>query len=97
MALHEAFYGLRADCANRASVYARAAVDAGIRADSPFVAGLRNSVHRAGIVTCAAVDAFVRNSMSQSIHLPFCIRFYVLISEKLAYRTKKVHHKAAEI
>jgi hypothetical protein len=74
---------LGVDCADRAGIYARAAIDAAICSDGPFVAGFADGVNRAGIVTSAAVDAFVGNCMSQSIHL-LCIRFTYYFREKLA-------------
>jgi hypothetical protein len=96
MALHETLKRcpLGADGGHRAGVYACPAVDAGISSDSTLVACLADCVNRARIVTCAAVDAFVRNCMSQSIHL-LQIHFAFEFAGKLSYPSQKVHHKAA--
>jgi hypothetical protein len=47
--------------AYRAGIDASAAVDAGIGINGPLLAGFADGVYRAGIVTCSAIDALVRN------------------------------------
>lgn len=54
---------------HRASIYASAAVDAGISIDSTFVTRFTDGVNRAGFVTCAAVNAFFGNCVGQDFHL----------------------------
>ena len=98
MALHETMKRgpLGADGRHRAGIHASPAVDAGVSRDNPFVTGFADCVNRAGIVACAAVDAFVRNCMSQSVHL-LQVRLCFDFSGKLSYPAQKVHHKAAAL
>lgn len=63
---------LVADCVYGASIRTGTAVNAGVGIDRPFASGFTDSADRTGIVTCATVDALVRNGVSQAIHLPFC-------------------------
>jgi hypothetical protein len=57
----------RCNGVNRTGIHTRAAINAGVRVDCPFLAHFADGVGRAGFITCAAIDAFVGNYMSQGI------------------------------
>ena len=52
-----------------AGIYTSTAIDTGISIDRPLVSRFTDSVNRTGFITCAAVDAFFGNGMSQGVHL----------------------------
>jgi hypothetical protein len=62
-----------ADCVYRTCVNASSTVDTASFVDNSFVTGFADCSYRTGIVTGTAVDAFVRNGISQDIHLPLFI------------------------
>jgi len=82
----------------RAGIHACAAVDAGIRIDSPFLTHFTDGVNRAGIVACAAIDALVGNFVSQCIHL-LCINLLLIVLDFskskviLSYAWEKIQQK----
>ena len=57
------------DGTHRTGIYTSTAIDAGIRIDRALVTRFADCVDRTGFVTCAAVDAFFGNRMSQGGHL----------------------------
>jgi hypothetical protein len=55
------------NCNYRAGIDTYAAIDAGIRIDSPLFSHFTDGICRAGIITCAAVDALIGNNVRQDI------------------------------
>jgi len=72
-AVHVAVAGLvlAADGVYGACIRTGTAVNAGVGVDHPFASGFADCADGTGIVTCATVDALVRNGVSQAVHLPF--------------------------
>jgi hypothetical protein len=64
---------LRRDSVNRACIYASAAVDAGICVDLALLTGFADCVYRAGIITCAAIDALFGNLVGHFYSPPFSV------------------------
>jgi len=62
-----------ADAVYRACINTSTTIDAAFFVDNSFAVRFSDCTNRTRIVTCTAVDAFVRNGISQDIHLPLFI------------------------
>lgn len=61
--------GLSADSTYGTGIHACTAINAGISRNGPLAAFFADGVYRTGFVAGTAVDALVRNFVSQCIHL----------------------------
>jgi hypothetical protein len=59
-----------ADSVYRTCINTSTTIDAASFVDYPYASRFADCTNRTRIVTCTAVDAFVRNCISQDVHLP---------------------------